>query len=146
MAFVKPTLNIACNIWYNSTWRTNWPLFTAPPDLVNFPCQLRGQTKQLSPAIYLTNSPLFSELVLDPLTDVRDPFFGTAEYESWMDIAEVPSGSSRWFFITGVVDQAKGFTNEYRSALLVSTAIYRSTIFSTNPRWPYSPPWPIPYP
>jgi hypothetical protein len=79
--------------------------------------------------------------------DIREPNFGTSEWAYWCEIVEVPSSSSRFFFVVGVSDQAKGFGNEYRSALLLPTNIQNSAAFAAgNPHHPYTPPWPTPYP
>lgn len=53
------------------------------------------------------------DLLLPKLTDVRGPQDSVGP-----DLAEVPAGSGRWYQVTCVDDVAKGFTNEYRIAVL----------------------------
>lgn len=53
-------------------------------------------------------------LLLPALTDIRD----AACASGYTDIVEVPDGSGRWYSVEYVDDVAKGFTNEYRVAVL----------------------------
>lgn len=146
MAFIVPTLNIDCNIWRRATWPPPRGLIIPPPDLANVPCQLRGWLKNLTAITDITASIVLQELVLAAGVDVRDPLFGGTPLWNWCDVAEIPSGSSRWFFIAGVADQAKGFGNEYRSALVGSTAPVQGTYYSGLTGYPWAPAWPTPYP
>jgi len=148
MPFIVPTLNITCNVWRRATWGATRPLAIPPPDLAAVPCQLRGWCKNTTPWDPLVVVTALHELVLPAGTDVRDPFLGSNEWEAWPDIIEAASGSSRWFFCVGVADQAKGFSNEYRSAILAPTTVYEGTYWNNpaHPNWPYAPNWPHPYP
>lgn len=91
--------------------------------------------------------PAIVELVVAKGSDFRDPLYNSGEYGFWTDIVEVPSGSGRFYHVIGVVDVAKGFTNEYRSVLIGTTQWSHGTYWTGFlAHAPYAPAWPIPYP
>lgn len=145
MAFIVPTFNIQCNIWRHTQWVTTWPPIVAAPSIANQDCQLRGYTKNLTVNPFVIASNL-EELVLPKGTDIRGPALNTTEYEFWMEVVEVPSGSGRYYLVLAVADQAKGFSNEYRSAAITPTWTYEGTVYNAYPHWPWTPAWPTPYP
>jgi hypothetical protein len=146
MPFIVPTFNSTCNIWHATTWNATWPGVVNAPDLLNRPCQLRASKNVSNAGTTFLASAVLLELVILKGTDIRNPTFGTAEYAYWMDRVEVPSGSSSWYFVVGVGDIAKGFTNEYRQALLVPSTVIEGAYYNFNANWPYFPAWPVPYP
>jgi len=126
VSFKPPNFNLTCNIWRNSAGILTMPP-AGPPALANQPCQLRivwsgcwaGST--LGAPVVL--------LLLPALTDVRPLQPGGIR----ADAVECPAGSGRFYSVTGVDDQHKGFPNEYRFATM-----------ATNPnRVGY---WPVPTP
>jgi hypothetical protein len=118
----------------------------APPLYGTVACQLRGNLKGISRWPYAVAGETAEELCLLPGTDVRAPVYATSEWPYWPWRVEVPAGSSRYYFILGVVDQARGFMNEYRSAVIVQTTYYEGAAFNYLAHWPYAPAWPTPYP
>jgi hypothetical protein len=146
MAFIPPTFNLVCDIWRNAQWRANWPLFTAAPTIVNQPCQLRVGSLRVNALVNSQEGGNLSELLVPALTDVRQANFQTSDFPAWYDVVECPSGSSRFFFIVAVTDVAKGFSNEYRVAVVEPSVEWESAIYAGRPLYPYAPPWPLPYP
>ena len=147
MAFIVPTFNIDCNIWRRATWWGTWPGVVAVPDIAAEPCQLRGSAVKLPPQWWFATGGLHVELCLGIGTDVRDPVLTTGEYGKWTDMVEVPSGSGRFYHVVATADQAKGFMNEHRNALIVPTEWSQSPYYQGfYAGMPYAPAWPTPYP
>jgi hypothetical protein len=146
MAFIVPTFNLTCNIWSRATWGATSPTPIPPPDYPNVPCQLRADMKAQG-NVYLFDFLWQAEYLLVPAgTDLRIPDYATnIDFDS-PDIVEVPSGSSRWYFLVYTFDVAKGFSNEYRVGVLISTQGARSGRYSTMANYPFTPPWVTPYP
>jgi hypothetical protein len=129
-----------------ATWRSTWPAFTAAPDIMNQACQLRGRPANLAATQFFFELGLLQELIVAKGTDLRDPQFGDNQYFKWYDIVEAPSSSNRFFFVIGVGDVAKGFTNEYRAAVVAPTTVIQGAVWNTLGGWPFAPNWPTPYP
>jgi len=147
MAFIVPTMPIQANIWSNADWWATWPGAVNTPTFADVQCQLRSSLKfatRLDQPMSLTG---VEEVVLPAFTDVRYPLPSTSEWLRFTDMMEVPKNSGRYYHVIGVVDVAKGFTNEYRLAIVQPTVGWEGTEFSGGkPNWPYAPAWPTPYP
>ena len=119
MAFQAPTFNITCNVWTG----------TSPPPaaarITGLPCQLRAAGKQSTGQDQINSWSFLWLLLVAKGTDLRD----YANTPSGSDILEVPAGSLRYYTVQYVDDVARGFTNEYRVAMLLKRA-----------------PWPTPNP
>lgn len=120
MAFRLPTFNLLCNISIPGVPGTQVPA-VAPYRLTNQACQLTyGQRSQVASASGTGNQGtlvLCMNLLLPPLTDIRGP----QDVVSF-DSVEVPAGSGRWYYVFGVDDIGKGFSNEHRSASIYAIA------------------------
>jgi len=118
MAFIVPTFNLFANVFTSATFPP------AVPRLAAIPCQLR-QSGRLSTGQRGTATafiPLWE--CLFPLhTDIRD--FKNA---TGADNLEVPAGSGRFYFVDLVDDVGKGFTNEYRVAMIEKNGIWPTPI------------------
>ncbi len=118
MAFRVPTFNLVCNIFTGAN-------FLNPPRVV-VACQLAFGRRQEWVCNFQAGSAnsLCPLLLVPALTDLR----GFVK-SGTLDGVEVPAGSGRKYVCRDVEDVAKGFSNEYRVGLLVS-----------------SPTWVVPYP
>jgi hypothetical protein len=117
MAYRVPTFNLALNIWRFA----NFP--GHPPDVVTVGNLSMGrrvvgtETSSFLPRI----APF---VLLPKLTDVRCALKGGNS-----DFLEIPAGSGRYYSAEDVDDVAKGFPNEYRLCIMISSQV-----------------WPTPYP
>lgn len=130
MAFKVPTFNLVCEIYTFGDYGTN------PPRLIDVPCQWRAPAKltALSGVVAGFFSFTSTEILLPKGTDVRGYDEGaTGEYDTVVLIGPTPPdppfASPLPFIAPFVYDVAKGFTNEYRVAIVDK---FR--------------PWPIPIP
>lgn len=106
MSYRKPVFNVDANI------------FTAPDTVTDPPrltvdCQLRQPGKLSSGQDEDHTWAFLWELLVEPGTDIRDAFCASGE-----DLVECPAGSGRTYRVCIVDDVARGFTNEYRVAML----------------------------
>jgi hypothetical protein len=120
MGYKVPTFNITCNIWDHYGAITPLPP-PSPARLTNVPCQLTwGHRVQVS-STGGTSTPgiltMSMSLLLAKLTDVRGP-----QSYAGGDLVEVPAGTGRWYQVVAVDDVGRGFTNEYRCALIFALA------------------------
>jgi len=147
MAFVLPTFNLSVNWFAQNNWAGSWAKGTGPvpPPDNTWSAQLRPPGKYLSPVSFL-DVPSLEELVLPKGTNVLLPSAVTSEWQYWCDMMEIPAGTGRYYFVVDVFDTAKGFGNEYRTAVVAATTIFESPYFNFLPNWPYAPGWPQPYP
>jgi len=141
-------MNLTCNLWHNATWRATYPPTPPAPDYAGVKCQLRPSTRWAFVLSSFATYPAFMELILPKLTDVRQPgydpvygYFG----KQFAGIAECPASSGQYYLVLSVFDVAKGFTNEYRVAMLEPTNFFDDPYFLTHYGGPYAPPWPVPY-
>jgi hypothetical protein len=146
MAFIVPTFNLAGNYWRRSTWGVHLPGVIPPPDIALFPCQLRINA---TPFVGTVISSLFmrlDQLLVPKLTDFRFAARTSADFILETDILEVPSGSSRFYYLATINDVAKGFPNEYREALIIGSNTYDNAWADGLLGGQVTPRWPIPYP
>lgn len=120
MAFSVPVMPLLCNITQPDF--PNSPGIPTPPyRLVDVPCNLAWGRRTNSASSGGTGSPgtpiSCIDLLLPKLTDIRGPQDDTSA-----DVVECPAGSGRWYFVVAVDDVAKGFSNEYRLAVLFAIA------------------------
>lgn len=126
--FILPTFNLTCNIWrYTLNPRTD------PPTIAGQVCNLQfghknswGPVESFVPNTSHTafnnniaNYAMARNLLLPVHTDIRPAWYGGVVNVGQGDFVEVPAGSGRFYGTMDVDDVAKGFTNEYRVALLV---------------------------
>lgn len=132
MALSLPNFNLTCKIWHGGfSWNAAYPVAVpvGPPSLTTV-CQLF-----IPPNIYAgswvpyqtaggiiqalgnRHPPVF--LRLPKGTDARC-FYFQFPVPLPADLVECPSGSKRLYGITWVDDIHKGFSNEYRVAMLVN--------------------------
>jgi hypothetical protein len=110
MSFRVPTFPIKCNIY---------DFFSLPPAAPRLTsvCQLRvgrwvapGAATDWATGGFL----LGRKLLLPKRTDIR-----SLDWYGASDTVEVPVGSGRWYQVVVVDDVARGFTNEYRFAVII---------------------------
>lgn len=124
MGFRLPTMPLFCDIYTGIAG----PALPPGPVRLHIKCQLRFlRSANVEGAISQQGTNGMMLLVM-PLTDIRMKGFGT-----FADVVECPSGTGRFYTVSGVDDVAKGFPNEYRAA----------TMWSLNNRLGA---WPFPYP
>jgi len=109
-SYQLPNFNLAVDIWRQTNPTSN------PPDV--------STDGQLTPGLFVTHVGLPGEggafdtatmfLKLPAGTDVRDNGAGAGG-----DTVEVPAGSQRFYTVGFVDDVSKGFSNEYRFAVLL---------------------------
>jgi len=135
MAFRVPNFNLNANVW-RATHHVS-----APPDVVCM-CNLTPGKRVMQSNVFDLGVPM--EVLLTAHQDVRpEQEFNPASTDG--DCMEIPAGSGRYYWIVGVDDVAKGFSNEYRLAMaLLLTTYVRSSVFSNNP-W-NCPALPLPLP
>lgn len=134
MAFRPPTFNLSCNLWRTPN------VYANPPDgtfNVNLSCGRRVLAVNAA-TIPLWGKSVPVELLCPALTDIIGVIGPNAT-----DMVEVPAGSGRCYAVVWVEDVGKGFTNEYRLALLLQMTLLTQT-GTTNP-WT-APLWPVPTP
>lgn len=122
MSFTLPTFPLDVGVWHPGH------VPPAPPDAVvkgNLAYGKRVSTQFWDWAT-TDQSAVFAQLLLPPLTDVRD--FSCA---LGADVVEVPLSSGRFYSVQFVDDLGKGFPNEHRFALLAKDV---------------TSPWPTPIP
>lgn len=111
MAFTPPNFNLPARIWRQLGAGGNY----AAPDvtsLVNL--SVGRRVLQSVPITVSVNLQLlFVELLFPKLTDVRAAWNGAGA-----DLVEVPAGSKRFYIVDWVEDVGKGFSNEYRLAIV----------------------------
>jgi len=113
MSFRPPAFNLTCNVWHDYTHVA--PAYAAPD--ATFACNLSpgrrvivsagGNVTQLNPRFAM-------ELLLPKRSDIRAAWNAIATE----DLVEVPAGTNRWYAVSAVDDVGRGFTNEYRLALI----------------------------
>lgn len=110
MAFLPPTFNLLCNIY-------SGPAVVPPfgaPRIANQPCQLRlYKTGPIVNAAGFTSG-MYIAILLPAGTDVR----GGIGFQTMADLVECPAGSGRYYEVRTFDDVAKGFSNEYRFAIV----------------------------
>jgi len=113
MAFRLPTFNITVAIHRN---------FGPPYNIGHAPASTpMGQLRELKTALIVSAEGGFRAALLLALpagTDIRGGFDYITPAPGPQDIVEVPQGSQVWYAVTFVADVAKGFANEYRSAVI----------------------------
>lgn len=108
MPFTVPSMPLTCRVFHG---KAGGPFPLTNPDLTP-PCQLRFPG--LRSAVSGTATKITDMLIIVPKgTDIRGPSFGIQA-----DAIECPAGSGRYYVVQMVDDVAKGFSNEYRFALV----------------------------
>lgn len=142
MGFPVPTFNTPVNLWRASTVSAG-PFPLPAPDLTfnanlsyakgrnqyNFSQQVSGRLQFV----------IGVELLCPKLTDIRGH---TAALWNG-DLVEVPAGSLRLYTVGFVEDVAKGFSNEYRLAIILQLSSQMIT-YTVLPWGAYA--WPQPTP
>lgn len=112
MAFTVPSFPLLCDIYDGAIWPVVVPRLTSV-------CNL-GIGRRATPAYIGTGQtndpPVFGSnpsLLLPVGTDIRDKSCGVIS-----DYVEVPAGSGRMYQVWCVDDVGKGFSNEFRYAVL----------------------------
>lgn len=126
MPFVVPEFPLTCEI-FNGPWLGKTLRVSAVP------CNLGlGKRSLFFASDYLPGgSQITSQLLLPAGTDVRSQLLVANE-----DVVEVPSGSSRWYLVTGVEDAGKGFPNEHRIATLTQISQLFDPVKFAGAIWP----------
>lgn len=110
MAFTVPTFNLPVDV-YTGPWLSKSLRLSTTGNLsMGRRVQQQWQDDEVIQQVVGT---LQVGLMLPALTDVRDAYQNSAE-----DVVEVPAGSGRWYSVITFDDVAKGFSNEYRFALM----------------------------
>lgn len=101
-----PTFNLTCNVWFGNTI---FPTFAAP-SLAGLPCQLKPGDFVFSPfnfnAMYLC---------VPARTNIH---WNRSGFPFGSDGVECPAGSGHYYRVAYVNDVGRGFSNEYRFALI----------------------------
>ncbi len=144
MAFILPTFNLLSNVWNPGVVQAVFPVIP-PPTHSNVPCQLRAPPPASTASWYFFETWPWMWILFPKGTDVRAP--NAAAYNPPQDygVIECPSGSTEFFYITNVIDTAKGFTNEYRVALCVPSLAFEYDAVALFGGL-FVPAWPTPYP
>lgn len=140
MPFVSPTFAFTVNIWRRTVSRLAAPSVVSQGTLSQGRRSFTIMSAASNGPAFGRSGMLFSELMLPKLTDIR-PMNLTAVREE--DLVEVPSGSGRYYAVVWVDDVGKGFSNEYRLALLVKIDAYTLTLLANT--WGAIV-WPVPIP
>lgn len=106
--YVVPTMPLLCQV-YRGTLIP--PI--APPALT-IPCQLRAMKTGLIVGGRTTSPGVLMLLLVAKGTDIRDALNGIAQ----QDVVQCPANSGVYYRVLNVTDAAKGFTNEYRIAVV----------------------------
>jgi hypothetical protein len=111
MAYRLPTFNLMCRIrrWVAGPYPVGGPVAGS----VTSTCQLTyaRHPGQQAPAGFTVPRMI---LKVPAHTDIR--MVGVGNGVANPDLVEVPLGSGLWYAVYAVMDVAKGFPNEYRSA------------------------------
>lgn len=116
MAYNPPSFNLTADIYDLADWPSG------SPRLTSISCQWRGVGKAASiyNAVSVTSFSVPTEILFPAGTDVRSLFeSATSSYDI---IKLYMGGSFRPFRVLDVYDIGKGFTNEYRVAVVVKLA------------------------
>ena len=134
MSFTVPQFPIECDIYTTDATSKSYRLTSE--------CNLALGRREVMPLSVSFPSDLastyygpFAQLLLPALTDIRD------QSQGFSDLVECPSGSGRWYVVTGVDDFGKGFDNEHRVALI--TKIWGEAGLDN---WDLPARWPTPMP
>lgn len=103
-----------------------WTFGSGPPALprLSTPCQLRGVSSTVAVAFNPSFGFTMPMLLCVPEgTDLRD-----ASTLSGKDLIEVPAGSGRTYQVQYVDDIAKGFSNEWRFAIITKVGLWPTPI------------------
>jgi len=114
MAFTVPTFNLAVDIW-SGPWLTASLRISTMGNLA-FGRRVQQQFQDFE-VPQVEGASLQMGLLLPAGTDLHDGFQGFPS-----DVIEVPSGSGRWYGLVAYDDVGKGFSNEYRFALITKIA------------------------
>jgi len=122
--YALPVFNLLCNIYDNAagpppivTPRLQVSCNLARGKRTDHPITLLAAVGSVPlPAAFNLQCYLVQELLLPKLTDIRGPMM-----PSYYDYVEVPAASGRWYYVAGVDDAGKGFSNEHRVAYLIMT-------------------------
>jgi len=130
MAYSIPEFNLVADLW-----RFVLPLdFDTLVHVTEFDCKLRafGGSPSFVGGNLNTASggPYGVELLCPAGTDIRDKTCAGGV----PDAVEVPIGSGRWYYVFVVDDVAKGFSNEYRFAIIGK--IQSAYGVANAPDWP----------
>lgn len=110
MAFTVPTFNLTVDVW-NGPWLTKSLRMSVQGNLTP---GRRVQQFWLDFSIpELVLGALQMGLLLPAGTDLRTQYQGFPP-----DVLEVPAGSGRWYQLVDFDDVGKGFSNEYRFAVI----------------------------
>jgi len=125
MGFKAPTFNLKCDLFTSGTYPAG------PPRLVDVDCQWRTVAKMngLSGTFGASFPTWFTELLMPKGTDVRFNVTALGVVDQQDTVVLKVTGGELYFETMYVYDVAKGFSNEYRIALVRTL-------------WP----WPIPIP
>ena len=111
MGFQPPTFNLAVNVWRYTTPKAN------PPNLTTSGNLSFGKTRPTITALQVSGRLWYYpciDLCLPKGTDIRGHTRPIGQ-----DFVEVPAGTGRYYCAIRVEDVAKGFTNEYRLAIIL---------------------------
>jgi hypothetical protein len=137
VSFRVPEFNLSVNIWRWGTGVSNPPDVTAQGNLSP---GRRVFTGASFTEVAASNPPMFMELMLPAGTDVR---YSPLSPGISGDMVEVPAGTGRYYYVCQVDDVAKGFSNEYRLALMLPAmgSVWEATTTENG-----NEVWPVPYP
>lgn len=115
MAYRLPTFNLNCRIrrYVAGPYPVGGPVAGSVPSI----CQLTYARHPGQQSAVGFNVPRMI-LKVPALTDIR--MVGVGNGVANPDLVEVPLGSGLWYSVFAVMDVAKGFANEYRSADITS--------------------------
>lgn len=132
MAFQVPHFPLFAAIWRNGGIGGAY----AAPDVVTAANLSPGRRVLLTqPLIAGVGSPVPVELLVPARTDIRANWNNAGN-----DLVEVPSGSKRFYTVVWVDDVGRGFTNEYRLALMYYSVGGNTTLAGG----PFPAPSPLP--
>lgn len=135
MGYRVPSFPLSVNLWRRPTIVALAPTRTF---MGNLTPGKRVMLVALPQSALTMGTPFVMELMVPKLTDVVGVNAAIA-----MDAVEVPAGSGRFYAVAHVDDVAKGFSNEYRLAVLYQLSTHIQNI-TGNP-WA-APVWPTPIP
>ena len=143
MAFHPPTFNLTVNLWRGPNPVTNPPTFVFQGNLAIGRRQLFAPPA-ISTAAQFTAGPQYgdaTELLLPKGSDIRGP-----QNAGYTDIVEVPAGTGRYYLVLWVDDVGRGFSNEYRLALLKQCDFQMVSLTAFGATFGSVPAWPVPTP
>ena len=109
MSYKPPVLNLKCNVWAISPGVPPH-LPAGAPRIANLDCQLCwGRVNELSEE----SAGLSMHLKVPAGTDIRGLYQNNVP-----DVVEVPAGTGRTYLVLYVDDVGRGFSNEYRQAVI----------------------------